>query len=423
MRKNKWMKYTYIILMTILFLMGMLGCKKDATVGAEADAVSEEVDISIEVSEEESQTEDVDETGETESDDGGMEESEEKTSDDAEEIPISEEEMRSLVDANYNCVSNIFEVRLNGDRTATTGGKIPVTDDDFATYSELETYIREIYVKKEADYLLYRYSGGLPAYWEEDGIFYMRDELCGGGPCFGCPWESYTIEEYAVDGAQCVFTVLVKYPDDIAPENVKEEKYYFTATYKDGWKLDSMVCKPGESAMGHSRETDTVSIDEQKLISEKDALDIAYDFYYGDSDVKEYSVYCEELPYLLEENASYLQKLFGRAYAGVATTGYVVYQSADENGMAQEKYDPANPSTEKDKWILYSLGRSENQTYYVFWLYQYVSDGDGEYHLTTGDYCIVSYDGSVVVSERNDSMGNEIADVMEYNDLEAYLNL
>lgn len=337
-------------------------------------------------------------------------------------VPISEEEMRRLVDANYNCVSNIFEVRLDGDRTAATGGGIPVTDDDFATYAELETYIREIFVREQANYLLYRYSDGLPTYWEADGVFYMRDELCGGGPCFGCPWESYTIEEYAVDGTQCAFTVLVKYPEDIAPENVKEERYYFTATYADGWKLDSMVCKPGEGATGHSREADYVYVDEQKLISEKDALDIAYNFYYGNSDVKEYSVYCEELPYLMTEDRSYLQKLLGRSYAGTAKTGYVIYQVAGENGMEREKYDPANPSPEKDKWILYSLGSTENGSYYIFWLYQYVSDGDGEYHLTTGDYCIVSYDGSVVVSERNDSMGNEIADTMEYNDLEVYLN-
>ena len=396
--------------------MGMPGCEEETMVGIEPEIISEETVAA--------EDENVSVTDGTESEVDESEEIEAGRYDEDEvgEYIISEEEMRHLVDANYNCVSNIFEVRLDGNRTATTGDRIPVTDDDFATYAELETYIRSIYVGEEANYLLYRYSDGLPTYWEADGVFYMRDELCGGGPCFGCPWESYTIEEYAVDGIQCAFTVLVKYPEDIAPENVKEERYYFTATYADGWKLDSMVCKGGEGATGHSRENDTVSIDEQKLISEKDALDIAYNFYYGDSDIKEYSVYCEELPYLMKEDAPYLKILLGRSYAGTAKTGYVIYQVADENGMAQEKYDPDNPSPEKDKWILYSLGSTENRAYYVFWLYQYVSDGDGAYHLTTGDYCIVSYDGSVVVSERKDSMGNEIADTMEYNDLEVYLN-
>lgn len=186
----------------------------------------------------------------------------------------------------------------------------------------------------------------------------------------------------------------------------------------DETESDVDVTEESEDATGHN----SIYVDEAKLISEKEALDIAYDFYYGDSDVKEYSVYCEELPYLMTEDAPYLQKLLGRSYAGTDKTGYVVYQSAGEDGMAQEKYDPANPSPEKNKWILYSLGRTENETYYVFWLYQYVSDGDGDYHLTTGDYCIVSYDGSIVVAESRDSMGNYIEDWESYNDLDAYVN-
>lgn len=163
-------------------------------------------------------------------------------------------------------------------------------------------------------------------------------------------------------------------------------------------------------------------IDEQKLISEKDALEIAYNYYYGDSEFKEYSVYCEELPCLMEEDMPYLQKLLGRSYAQTSKSGYVVYQCADKSGIIWEKFDSANPSPEKDKWILYSLGSTDNQAYYVFWLYQYVSEGDGFYHLTTGDYCIVYYDGSMVVSERKDSEGNDINDPELWNDLETYLN-
>ncbi len=337
------------------------------------------------------------------------------------EYSIREDEMRSLVDANYKCVTNIFEVRLEGDWDAE--GRIPVTDDAFANYADLEAYIREIYVKEEADYLLYRYSGGLPTYWEADGVFYMRDELCGGGPCFGCAWESYTIEEYTLDDNQCEFTVLAKYSEESAPENVAEENYYFTATYENGWKLDSMVCKAGKGTSGHEEAEKTVRIRESDLIGELEALQMAYDFYYGDSDLKEYSVYCEELPFLEAENLKFTQNMLGWTYTETLKPGYVVYQYADETGMTQEKYDPANPSPDKSKWILCSLGATNHRAYYVFWLYQYVAHGDGTYHLTTGDFCIVSYDGSVVVSERSDSMGNDINDPAAWNDLWAYLNI
>ncbi len=417
MKRNKWMKYTYILLAMAVLMMGLLGCKEDATVGAESEAVSEEAVVSENVSGSESDETETD----VEEDIVDTEESEEISSGDAEEYPISEEEIRDLVDANYNCVTNIFEVRLDGDWDAAEGDRVPVTDDAFESYAELEAYIRDVYVKEEADYLLYRYSCGRPLYWETDGVFYMRDELCGGGPCFGCAWESYTIEEYTIEGNQCIFSVLVKYTRESAPENITEETYYFTATYEDGWKLNSMVCKAGEGTSGH--EEDELFVDAWYEIGEIAALDIVYDFYYGDSGLQEYRVYCEELPFLEAENLTFTENMLGWSYVETSKQGYVVYQYADEMGTEQEKYDPANPSPDKSKWILCSLGSTVNRDYYVFWLYQYVSHGDGTYHLTTGDFCIVSYDGNIVVSERKDSMGNDIDDPADWNDLYAYLNV
>ena len=347
---------------------------------------------------------------------------EEMLTDNAGECSISEEEMCKLVDANYNCVTNIFEVRLDGDEESATENRIPVTDDAFASYAELEAYIRDVYVKEEADHLLYRYSGGVPTYWEADGIFYMRDEFLGGGPCFGCPWESYTIEECTVEDNHCKFTVLAKYPEDIAAENLKEETFSFEATYEDGWKLDSMVCRDEKGSSGHIGGEDSLYIDPMKLISEAEALEIAYDYYYGDSDLEEYRVYCDELPYLEAEYLTFAEEMLGWSYAKATKSGYVVYQDGDETGTKQEKYDPANPSPDKSKWILCSLGATNNCAYYVFWLYQYVPDGDENYHLTTGDFCIVAYDGSLVVSERNDFKGNYMSDPAEWNALEDYLN-
>lgn len=348
---------------------------------------------------------------------------EEMLTDNAGECSISEEEMCKLVDANYNCVTNIFEVRLDGDEESATENRIPVTDDAFASYAELEAYIRDVYVKEEADHLLYRYSGGVPTYWEADGIFYMRDDFSGREHCFGCSWESYTIEEYTVEDNHCKFTVLAKYPEDIAAENLKEETFSFEATYEDGWKLDSMVCRDEKGSSGHIGGEDSLYIDPMKLISEAEALEIAYDYYYGDSDLEEYRVYCDELPYLEAEYLTFAEEMLGWSYAKATKSGYVVYQDGDETGTKQEKYDPANPSPDKSKWILCSLGSTKHSTYYVFWLYQYVPDGDGSYHLTTGDSCIVSYDGSVVISERNDSMGNYISGPAEWNVLENYLNI
>ena len=53
MKRNKWMKYTYILLAMAVLMMGLLGCKEDATVGAELEAVSEEIGVSEDVSESE----------------------------------------------------------------------------------------------------------------------------------------------------------------------------------------------------------------------------------------------------------------------------------------------------------------------------------------------------------------------------------
>ncbi len=338
------------------------------------------------------------------------------------ELTISEEVIKRLVDGNYFCITNVYEYgRLSMDEGE--NGRIPVSDEYFTSFSEYEAYVRSIYVKEEADYLLYEYCSGFPLYYEKDGIFYQRAELFGGGMV--CPWESYTIEDIDVKGNECVFSVYVTYPADIAPEGVPGVRYEFLAIYEDEWKLAFIVSKSDCSVeetkeyLEEDRAYVGVDIDYENLITEKEALDIAYDYFYKDSNMVSYRVYCDEMPYFDSENNASVQNIESIIYEEESGLGYVVVQYDENNNM--EMFDNSNPSSEKDKICLTYLGKSENDAFYVFWLYSYISDGGGNYHYSTLDYILVTADGREVVTERCDMQGDYIEDVTEWRDFRKLL--
>ena len=260
-------------------------------------------------------------------------------------------------------------------------------------------------------------------YYEKDGIFYQREELFGGGMV--CPWESYTIENIEVKGKECKFSVYATYPAEISPEGVSGACYNFLAIYEDEWKLAFIVSKSDCSVeetkeyLEEDRAYVGVDIDYENLITEKEALDIAYDYFYKDSNLEAYRVYCDKMPYFDSENNASVQNIEGIHYEENSGLGYVVAQYSGSNDI--EIFDNT-PSPEKDKICLTYLGKSENDAFYVFWLYSYISDGDGNYHYSTLDYILVTADGREVVCERCDVQGNYIEDVTAWKDFRKFLN-
>lgn len=131
------------------------------------------------------------------------------------------------------------------------------------------------------------------------------------------------------------------------------------------------------------------------LIEEREALDMAYTFYYGDSELKEYGVFCEEVP-----------------HSNTPQMGYVVVQYTDSE---YEKYSQGNIASDKDKIILAYDGFSADNQYYTFWLYQYIAEENGEYQISTLDYIAVSVDGEEIITERRDENGEYITNPNEWN--------
>ena len=401
-------KNFYFILLTICML-SLAGCNKQEVVNEEPGVSSEVVSAEPAISEDEQDSEGLSDNIEnTEEQDSSM-------------TDITEEEIRALVDANYFCITNVFKYgRLALDVEGETGRAV-VPAEHFASFEEFETFIRSIYIKEEADYLLYEYCDGFPLYYEKDGVFYMRETLFGGGMV--CPWESYEIENIEVEGDECRFSVYATYPADIAPEGVPGERYEYLAVKEDGWKLAFIVSRRDcslEEAQKYLTETRAdvgVDIDDENLITAKEAMEVAYEFYYGE-DVG-VSVYCDAMPYFDPENNGML------ASGGIKTDensgmGYVVSQFGANN--TEEVFDASNPSPEKPKTCLTYVGKSENDAFYAFWLYSYIPDGDGEYHYSALDYILVTADGREIVSERFDMQGNYLDDVTAWKDYREFLN-
>lgn len=157
----------------------------------------------------------------------------------SENIPdaeITEEEIHNLLAENYFCVSNIFIYgRLDSDESRREGNLVPVADERFSSYDDLENYLKSIYVDEEVDNLM-NMNG---YYFELRDEFWMRtDKEMEEMPA---EWKSYQegyiIEEVDVEGNQGKIVIRLDNPEN-------EEwgyKLIFRATYEDGWRLNKMV--------------------------------------------------------------------------------------------------------------------------------------------------------------------------------------
>lgn len=409
------MRKKFLFFLVIAMWAVLTACDLQGVIPSEGEA-----DMQVAENEKESDSEFVADSEAVEIDDA-EETSEDSDTEDVSTSYITEAEIRKLVDENYFCITNVFKYgRLSG--AESESGRIPVSQEHFASYGEFEAYIRSIYMEEEADYLLYEYCCGFPLYYEKDGVFYRREELFGGG--MACPWESYTIEVLDEKEDECTFSVFATYPKDATPEGVTGERYEFLAVKEDGWKLAYIVSRSdcgveeAQQMLAEERAETGVDIDYENLITETEALDIAYGFYY-DGDMEQYSAYCESMPYFDPENNA-IVRLDGVNQAPDSGLGYVVVQY-DENNVA-EQFDAANPSENKVKTCLTYVGKSENEAFYVFWLYSYIPEGDGNYRYSTLDYILVTVDGREIVSNRNDIYGNEIADPEDWREFMDFLD-
>ena len=416
--RGKGIKKTIYLGLLVAIMIMIAGCNRQEPISAEnvSDAGSETLSTQPE-----SDSEITDDSGEmTESD--SAEEVDESTVEETSVPEISEEELHRLVDGNYFCITNAFEYgRLSME--GSTDGRVVVSNEYFAGFAQFEDFIRSIYTEEEADYLLYEYCGGFPLYYEKDGVFYQRAELFGGGMV--CPWESYVIEDIEGDDDECRFSVYATYPADIAPKGVPGERYEYLAVKEDdGWKLAFIVSRrdcsleEAQEYLAKDRAAAGVDIDYENLITEKEALEIAYNFIYEGSDIEQYRTYCDAMPYFDPKGNATVQ-MDGITYEEKSGLGYVAMQYG-EGGM--ESFDAANPSPDKTKTCLTYIGKSENDAFYVFWLYSYISDGDGEYHYSSLDFILVSADGRELVSERHDANGAYIEDSLEWKDFTKFLD-
>ena len=139
-----------------------------------------------------------------------------------------------------------------------------------------------------------------------------------------------------------------------------------------------------------------VEIDYDNLIDEREALDLAYNYVYGENHVyNEYSMYCDEI-----------------YHQGVQRWGYVVVQFAYDEDDYTPRYEKYDPNVESKIGgvsrieLLYD-GLSPNELFYTFWLCGYIPHDENEGHRSTYNFIAVSIDGKMVVCERSDEDGNE----------------
>ena len=416
--RGKGIKKTIYLGLLVAIMILIAGCNRQESISEENVSDASSGTLSTQPESDSETTDDNSETAESDS----TEEADESTMEETSVPDISEEELRRLVDGNYFCITNAFEYgRLSME--GSTDGRVVVSNEYFAGFAQFEDFIRSIYTEEEADYLLYEYCGGFPLYYEKDGVFYQRAELFGGGMV--CPWESYVIEDIEGDDDECRFSVYATYPADIAPEGVPGERYEYLAVKEDdGWKLAFIVSrrdcslKEAQEYLAKDRAAAGVDIDYENLITEKEALEIAYNFIYEGSDIEQYRTYCDAMPYFDPKGNATVQ-MDGITYEEKSGLGYVAMQYG-EGGM--ESFDAANPSPDKTKTCLTYIGKSENDAFYVFWLYSYISDGDGEYHYSSLDFILVSADGRELVSERHDANGAYIEDSLEWKDFTKFLD-
>ena len=152
-------------------------------------------------------------------------------------------EMHSLFDENLNCMLNIFELSfLPCEETPFKDTFLKVTDERFKTFADLETYVRNVYVKETAEELLFRERfDGHKLYNNIDGVFAI-DQTVMGGKGYYVNWKDYELKIDSLTENECKFTVTATLEE---PAEVTEKVPYqkeAVAVKQDGkWLLKNFV--------------------------------------------------------------------------------------------------------------------------------------------------------------------------------------
>ncbi len=160
-----------------------------------------------------------------------------------------------------------------------------------------------------------------------------------------------------------------------ASENSEQESEDSQEPHESGVAAQEREVSSEESEVA-SQESE-----EEIEITNREALNLALDYVYGDSKLTEYSVYCKQVP-----------------HSETTTIGYVVVQY-NEDGNSYEKYDGNQEAIEKDKTILSYRGLSYGKDYYSFVLNYYICYEDYNRNSIL-DYIDVSLDGTEIISDR-----------------------
>ncbi|MGE5544516.1 MAG: DUF3298 and DUF4163 domain-containing protein [Bacillota bacterium] len=113
---------------------------------------------------------------------------------------------------------------------------LPVKDTRFANYSELESFVRSTYVKKEADFLLNEHRGGI--YYNRGGKIFV-DISKDGGMGYYINWNDY---RYELTDIKADSAVLQIYTTEESPAGTKEITLSGKLLKEDSsWLLEKMI--------------------------------------------------------------------------------------------------------------------------------------------------------------------------------------
>lgn len=152
---------------------------------------------------------------------------------------------RQLLDRNIESFSQIFYLQtlpVDTPDGSYGAGIYPVKSDKFKTYADLESFVRNTYIKKEADYLLTNFSNMGPQYMDIDGRLHT-DKSKEGGIGYYIDWEDYNIKLKDITDDNMIVIVTVK-ELEIGSEPITEKDLDITVKLikENGkWLLERMV--------------------------------------------------------------------------------------------------------------------------------------------------------------------------------------
>lgn len=160
-------------------------------------------------------------------------------------IPDYEMIARQLLDRNIEAFSQIFYLQtlpVDTEDGSYRTGIYPVKSDKFKTFADLESFVRDTYVKNEADYLLTDFNNMGPQYMDIDGRLYT-DKSKEGGVGYNIDWTDYKVEVKKITSGIITLTVTVK-EMEFTPGPIVQKDLDITVKMikEDGkWLLEKMV--------------------------------------------------------------------------------------------------------------------------------------------------------------------------------------